>query len=89
MGMGASVTVTGLEAPPGSAARLLHVVAQSQPSLSSSRIDDGNELIVTPPLLRCRAHEGVVLTLSWNGVTGRIATGGEDCRFRVSSTRVA
>uniref|UniRef100_A0A061RJ59 Intraflagellar transport protein 80-like n=1 Tax=Tetraselmis sp. GSL018 TaxID=582737 RepID=A0A061RJ59_9CHLO len=30
-----------------------------------------------------RAHEGVVLKLDWNPVTGLLASGGEDCRYKV------
>lgn len=30
-----------------------------------------------------RAHDGVIMTVDWCHVTGRIASGGEDCRYRV------
>jgi len=33
--------------------------------------------------LSWKAHDGVVLAMAWNGVTGRIVTGGEDCRFKI------
>lgn len=30
-----------------------------------------------------KAHQGVVLSLDWNAVTGLIVTGGEDCKYKV------
>ena len=29
-------------------------------------------------------HDGLVLCLDWSAATGRIVTGGEDCKYRVS-----
>ena len=29
-------------------------------------------------------HDGLVLCLDWSAATGRIVSGGEDCKYRVS-----
>jgi intraflagellar transport protein 80 len=33
--------------------------------------------------IKWKAHEGVVLCLNWSAVNDLIATGGEDCRYRI------
>lgn len=35
------------------------------------------------PPTKWRAHAGLVLCLSWSAVTDQIASGGEDCRYKV------
>ena len=30
-------------------------------------------------------HDGLVLCLDWSAATGRIVTGGEDCKYRVGT----
>lgn len=33
--------------------------------------------------MQWRAHDGLVLSLSWSGQSNIIASGGEDCRFKI------
>ena len=34
-------------------------------------------------LMSRHGHDGLVLCLDWSAATGRIVTGGEDCKYRV------
>ena len=31
-----------------------------------------------------KAHDGVILKVDWNPITGLIVSGGEDCKYKVS-----
>lgn len=37
--------------------------------------------------LSWKAHDGVVLTVDWNPISGMIVSGGEDCKYKVGGPR--
>ncbi|XP_049530312.1 intraflagellar transport protein 80 homolog [Anopheles darlingi] len=66
--------------------------ARWAPDASAIAYSQGTFVSIKPlaansKILKWRAHDGMVLCLSWSNNTGMIATGGEDCRYKIWDTQ--
>lgn len=63
-------------------------VARWSPNSNAILYATGNHLTIKPltpnnKVVKWTAHDGLVLCAAWSNVTGLIASGGEDCRYKV------
>lgn len=68
--------------------------ARWSPTSSAIVYSQGNSIAIKPlaansKLIKWKAHDGLVLCLSWSNNTNLIASGGEDCRYKLWDTHGA